>query len=109
MKRINWLGTSLNAVQGFPSIAKARIGQQLQKVQDGLMPDDFKPMPTVGSGVYEVRVKAGNQYRVIYVAKYAEWVYVLHAFEKKTQKTASEDVELAKQRYAKLLKDRGSK
>lgn len=67
------------------------------------MPSDFKPMPTVGSGAFEIRVRAGNQFQVIYVAKFAEAVYVLHAFVKKTQKTAPPDLELAQSRYAALL------
>ncbi len=108
MKRINWQGTSINAVREFPPETKTRIGQQLLRVQNGLMPDDFKPMPTVGAGVYEIRVKTGGQFRVIYVAKFSDWVYVLHAFEKKTQKTATPDIELAKSRYAKLIKERGT-
>jgi phage-related protein len=106
MKRIQWLGTSLNEVREFPADARALIGQELRLVQNGLMPSDFKPMPTVGSGAYEIRVRAGNQYRVIYVAKFADSVYVLHGFVKKTQKTAPADLDLAKSRYAALLKER---
>ena len=72
------------------------------------MPTDFKPMPTVGAGAYEIRIRAGNQYRVIYVAKFASSVYVLHAFVKKTPKTAQPDIEMAKSRYALLLKEKKS-
>lgn len=106
MKRIQWLGTSLNEVREFPADVRALIGQELRLVQNGLMPSDFKPMPTVGSGAYEIRVRAGNQYRVIYVAKFSDSVYVLHGFVKKTQKTAQADLDLAKSRYAALLKER---
>ena len=106
MKRIQWLGTSLNEVRGFPGEARRLLGQELRFVQSGLMPSDFKPMASVGAGVYEIRVRAGNQYRVIYVAKFAEFVYVLHAFVKKTPKTPPEDLDLAKKRYAALLKER---
>jgi phage-related protein len=66
-------------------------------------------MPTVGAGVYEIRVRAGNQYRVIYVAKFAEAVYVLHTFVKKTQKTAQPDLDIAKSRYTELVSDRKEK
>lgn len=108
MKRIAWLGTSLNAVRDFPADARALIGYELRSIQRGEMPTDFKPMPTVGSGAYEIRVRAGRQYRVIYVAKFAESIYVLHAFVKKSQQTAQPDLALAQSRYAALLKERKS-
>ena len=82
------------------------VGTELRQIQNGLMPSDFKPMTTVGAGVFEIRVRAGNQYRVIYVAKFSEAVYVLHAFIKKTQKTAAPDLELAHNRYNALLNTR---
>ena len=106
MKRIEWLGTSLNAVREFPADARDVAGQELRLVQSGLMPTDFKPMTTVGAGAYEIRIRAGNQYRVIYVAKFASSVYVLHAFVKKTAKTAQPDIDIAKSRYALLLKEK---
>ena len=105
MKRIAWLGTSLNAVRDFPADARALIGYELRLIQRGEMRTDFKSMPTVGSGAYEIRVRAGRQYRVIYVAKFAESVYVLHAFIKKAQQTAQPDLALAQSRYAALLKE----
>lgn len=71
------------------------------------MPDDFKSMSSIGPGVQEIRVRdAGGAFRVIYVARFEEAIYVLHAFQKKTQKTASLDIELARQRYRALLEDR---
>ncbi len=108
MKRIEWLGTSLNAVRNFPQKARTSVGQELQLVQDGFMPSDFKPMPTVGAGAYEIRVRDGNQYRVIYVAKFSDYVYVLHAFVKKTPQTAMPDLETAKSQYIALLKRKKS-
>ena len=104
MKRIEWLGTSLNEVREFPAEARTVVGQELQLVQAGFMPSDFKPMPSVGAGAYEIRVRLGNQYRVIYVAKFSDHVYVLHAFIKKTPKTAKPDLDAAKNNYAALLK-----
>ena len=106
MKRIQWLGTSLNTVRSFPESARKLVGQELRFVQTGSMPTDFKPMTTVGAGAYEIRVRAGNQYRVIYVAKFAESVYVLHSFVKTTPKTSKPDLEIAKVQYATLLKER---
>ena len=106
MKRIQWLGTSLNTVRDFPENVRKLVGQELRFVQTGSMPTDFKPMTTVGAGAYEIRVRAGNQYRVIYVAKFAESVYVLHSFVKTTPKTSKPDLEMAKAQYATLLKER---
>jgi phage-related protein len=77
-------------------------GHQLDLVQHGLEPGDWKPMPTVGAGVYEIRVHAGTEYRVFYIAKFAEAVYVLHAFEKRTRQTRQADVVLAQKRLSDL-------
>ena len=106
MKRIQWLGTSLNTVRDFPENVRKLVGQELRFVQTGSMPTDFKPMTTVGAGAYEIRVRAGNQYRVIYVAKFAESVYVLHSFIKTTPKTSKPDLDMAKAQYSLLLKER---
>ena len=106
MKRIQWLGTSLNTVRDFPENVRKLVGQELRFVQTGSMPTDFKPMTTVGAGAYEIWVRAGNQYRVIYVAKFAESVYVLHSFIKTTTKTSKPDLEMAKAQYTTLLKER---
>lgn len=103
------MGTSLNAVREFPADARVLVGQELRLVQSGLMPSDFKPMLTVGAGAYEIRVRAGNQYRVIYVAKFSDAVYVLHSFVKKTQKTPQPDLDIAKSRYTALLTERKEK
>ena len=75
-------------------------------MQTGSMPTDFKPMTTVGAGAYEIRVRSGNQYRVIYVAKFAQSVYVLHSFIKTTPKTSKPDLDIAKAQYSTLLKER---
>lgn len=83
----------------FPIHAKREAGFELWQVQLGLMPTDFKPMPTVGAGAYEIWVKVQGQWRVIYVAKHADAVYVLHCFHKTTPKTALPDMELAAKRY----------
>ena len=103
MKRIEWLGTSLNAVRDFPQDARMLIGQELQLVQAGFMPTDFKPMPTVGKGVEEIRVQeAGAAFRVIYTARVADAIFVLHAFQKKSQATPRRDFETARERFAQL-------
>lgn len=101
-----WLGDSLEAIRAFPAVAKGRIGRQIARVQDGLEPHDWKPMPSIGLGVGEIRVRAGRAYRVIYVAKFIEGIYVVHAFEKKSQRTPKQDVEIARVRFRALVNER---
>ncbi len=105
MKPINWIGSSKRDIADFPVDARREAGNQLFLVQSGLEPHDWKPMPTVGAGVNEIRVKANGQWRVLYVAKFAGAVYVLHAFGKKTQRTAKADIDLAAKRYSDLLNE----
>ncbi|HEY9684564.1 MAG TPA: type II toxin-antitoxin system RelE/ParE family toxin [Oculatellaceae cyanobacterium] len=95
-------------VAAWPKAVREDVGGQLNKVEYGGEPDDFKPMPTVGSGVNEIRVADdGLQYRLIYIAKFEEAVYVLHVItKKKTQKTSTHDIQLAKQRYGELVQMR---
>ncbi|HEX7768501.1 MAG TPA: type II toxin-antitoxin system RelE/ParE family toxin [Dokdonella sp.] len=103
VKPIEFLGDSLRSLREFPDDAKRDAGYQLDRVQHGLQPDDFKPMPTIGKGVEEIRVRDDTgAYRVVYTARLADAVYVLHAFQKKTQATSKRDIELAKQRFALL-------
>lgn len=99
MKALKFMGDSQTALANFPLNAKREAGFELWQVQLGLMPSDFKPMPTVGAGAYEIRVKTQGQWRVIYVAKHADAVYVLHCFHKTTPKTAQPDIDLAAKRY----------
>lgn len=99
MKALKFVGSSQDDLAAFPLDAKRAAGFELWQVQLGLMPTDFKPMPTVGSGAYEVRIKVGTQWRVIYVANRGDAVYVLHAFQKTTQKTAKSDIDLAAKRF----------
>jgi len=79
------------------------VGFQLRRVQDGLEPTDWKPMTMVGPGVREIRIHSATEHRVLYLAKFAEAVYVLHGFEKRTRKTASRDISVARERYTALL------
>jgi len=103
MRPVRFLGDSLKRLRDFPEDARHDAGYQLDKVQRGGQPDDFKPMPTVGKGVEEIRVsEASGAWRVIYVARRADAVYVLHAFQKKTQATAKKDLEIARRRFREL-------
>lgn len=105
-KPVEFLGSSLDDLRAFPIQAKREAGHQLDQVQNGQEPDDWKPMSTVGQGVKEIRIRdAAGAFRVIYVAKFAEAVYVLHCFQKKTGKTSKTDLDLAAQRYRDLLKE----
>ena len=102
-KPIEFLGDSLRSLREFPDDAKRDAGYQLDRVQHGVQPDDFKPMPAIGKGVEEIRVRDDTgAYRVIYTARLADAIYVLHAFQKKTQATSKRDIDLAKQRFALL-------
>lgn len=108
MKPVCFIGDSLECLRDFPEDARHDAGYQLDKVQRGEQPDDFKPMPGVGKGVEEIRVTdESGAYRVIYVARRAEAVYVLHAFQKKTRATSRRDIETAKERFRQL--SRGGK
>jgi phage-related protein len=98
-KPLEFLGTSRADLREFPSAVRVAIGQELREVQRGSMPSDFKPMPAVGKGVYEIRVHLEGAWRAMYVAKFAEAVYVLHVFQKKTQQTSKEDIDTARRNY----------
>ena len=100
MKPVRFVGSTKNDLASFPKSARTRAGYELFMVQVGREPDDWRPMATIGPGACEIRVREPvGTYRVIYVAKFKDAVYVLHAFKKKSQKTAREDLNLAKQRY----------
>jgi len=105
VKPIAFQGTSLDDLRAFPETARREAGHQLDQVQRGLEPDDWKPMPSVGPGVREVRVRdEAGAFRVIYTATRPEAVYVLHAFQKKTQATAKRDLDLARTRLRELTR-----
>jgi phage-related protein len=100
MKAVRFVGTAREDLAAFPESARRRAGNELFMVQVGREPADFKPMPRVGSGAYEIRLRdEAGVFRVIYVAKFARTVYVLHAFQKTTRKTRPADIELAARRY----------
>lgn len=105
-KPVIWLGDSREAIRGFPDDVRKIAGFQLWRVQRGLEPNDWKPMSSVGLGVQEIRIRTGAEHRVLYVAKFAEAVYVLHAFEKQTRRTPKADLDLARQRLRALINHR---
>ena len=109
LKLIAWLGDSLARLRAAPADVRSDAGYQLDLVQRGETPADFKAMPDVGAGVMEIRLHGDNEFRVFYVARFEEAVYVLHCFVKKTQATRKADIDLGKQRYATLREARKSK
>lgn len=106
MKDVVFIDNSLDELRGFPRAARREAGFQIDRVQSGAEPTDWKPMTTAGAGVMEIRIHEGGEYRVVYVTKFAEAAYVLHAFQKKTQRTARKNIDLARKRYQTLVNER---
>jgi phage-related protein len=105
IKPVCFLGDSLKRLRDFPDDARQDAGHQIDLVQRGRQPDDFKPMPSLGKGVEELRIwDDSGTYRVIYTARIMNAVYVFHAFQKKTQVTSKRDIDIAKDRYAQLMR-----
>ena len=97
-----FVGSALKDLRAFPRAPRREAGYQLDRVQFGLEPSDWKPMPTVGRGVREIRIQHEGQFRVIYVTKIDDAVHVLHAFQKKTSKTRKQDIDIARRRLREI-------
>jgi phage-related protein len=105
-KPVAFLGSSLDDLKAFPKTIQRLAGYELGKVQSGAEPADWKPMASIGQGVKEIRIRDENgAFRIIFVAKFADAVYVLHCFHKQTRATSKPDLEIAKARYRDLLKE----
>jgi phage-related protein len=102
VKSLRFVGSSLDDLRNFPAEARRQAGFELYAIQRGLEPSDLKPMNVIGAGVREIRVHVLGEWRVLYVAKFSDAVYVLHSFQKKSQKTRREDIDLARQRYRQI-------
>lgn len=102
MKPLRFVGSSLDDLKNFPAQARRDAGFEPDAVQRGLMPSDFKPMLNVGPGAYEIRIHTQGEWRVIYLAKLQDAVFVLHAFQKTTSKTSKDDIALAARRYRQI-------
>jgi phage-related protein len=108
MKPVFFMGDALDEVRSFPEDARRDAGFQIDRLQRGLDPNDWKPMKGVGPGVREIRVReASGAYRVLYIATLEDAVFVLHAFKKKTQATSKRDLDLATVRYRELIRRHG--
>ena len=109
-KQIRWVGSAYDDLLAFPKDARKEAGFQLGKVQAGLEPDDWKPFDQVGAGTREIRIReASGIYRVMYVVKFEEAIYVLHCFRKKTQVTSKQDKAIAAARYRAVVNARKEK
>ena len=106
VKSITWLADSRDRLREFPDEARGVAGFELWEVQRGKEPTDWKPMPSVGIGVKEIRVHVGGAFRILYVAKFAEAVYVLHTFQKKGRKPPKAELDLARTRFRELIRER---
>ncbi|MGE0114175.1 MAG: type II toxin-antitoxin system RelE/ParE family toxin [Steroidobacteraceae bacterium] len=105
MKKVVWQGSSRADLKSFPVAMMDAAGYQLFRVQSGLDPDDWKPMPSIGPGVKEIRLRdATGAFRIIYIATLPQGVYVLHCFQKKSQKTNAQDIQLARARLKAILR-----
>jgi phage-related protein len=108
-KPIYWVGSSLKDLLTLPDEVKREAGYQLHRIQNGLDPEDWKPFKEIGIGVKEISISDdGNAFRVMYVAKFSEVIYVLHSFQKKTQKTSLKDIKIAKTRYSAIVNEQKS-
>lgn len=106
LKAVEFRGSALDDLRDFPVTARRDAGQQLDQGQNGLEPDDWKPMPTIGKGVREIRIHdESGAFRLVYVAKFSDAVYVLHCFQKKSEKTSQPGLDLATKRYRDLAKE----
>jgi phage-related protein len=106
IKPVRWVGSARSELRTFSDAARLEAGLALWAVQQGEYPPDSKSMSIIGSGVQEIRIRTTDAYRVFYVAKFEEAIYVLHAFQKKTQKTARSNIELGQQRYKQMIQQR---
>ena len=106
LKPVEFRGNSLDDLRAFPLTARREAGHQLDQVQHGYEPDDWKPVNSVGQGVQEIRMRdAAGVFRVIYIAKLSAVIYVLHCFQKKAGKTRKADIDLAARRYRDLMQE----
>ncbi len=106
LRPLLWVGPVLETLRGLPADARQRVGYELHRVQEGLAPGDWRPMPSVGGGVVEIRVHTTLEVRVLYIARFREGIYVLHAFEKRSQKTRQHDIGVGRASLAAVLQYR---
>lgn len=106
-KPLLWVRSALTDLRRFPQTARRRAGHALHQLQQGLTPADFKPVRGVGRGVWEIRIQIGGAYRVVYVSRFEEGIYVLHAFQKRSRGTSRADLTIIESRYREVIGSRG--
>ena len=106
MKPLRWVGSALADLRAFPPAARRGGGHNLHLVQLGLEAEDWKSMASIGAGVYEIRIHTAVEHRIFYVAKFDEAIYALHCFEKRSRRTSRRDLEVGRERYRTLLRER---
>lgn len=104
MRIVVFEGNTLETLRRFPDDARLRAGYEIDRAQRDKEPEDWKPFPSVGQGVREIRVQVGRQFRIMYLVKFKNTVHILHVFEKKTQKTRTADIEIAKKRLKAVIR-----
>ncbi len=105
MKPIVWIGNTRRRLQKFPQEAREQGGHELWQVQLGFSPSDWRPMPSIGAGVIEIRLHRPHEHRILYVATFEAAVFVIHAFPKKTNKTSQEDIKIAEANYGQIKEE----
>lgn len=106
---MKWVGSTLDDQRALPAEVRRELGFDLRRVQQGKLPRDWKTITTVGPGAMEIRIQLNGAFRMMYVAKFAEAIYVLHVFQKKTQKTSELDLAVARRRLALVRRTREEK
>lgn len=108
MKSIVWLSVTYETIKVYPVNVRRETGYNLDKLQRGAEPSDWKPMTKIGPGVKEIRIHEGNEYRILYVTKFKEAIYILHSFVKKTQQTTQKEMNIGRKQYLEMLRMRRS-
>lgn len=104
MRKVVFEGNTLKTIRQLPDDVRHRSGYEIDRIQRGKEPENWKPFSTIGQGAREIRIQVDRQYRIIYIAKFEDKVHVLHVFEKKTQKTRKSDIEIAKNRLKEVIR-----
>jgi phage-related protein len=104
LKPVEWVSDMLKTVREFARPVRQQVGYELELVQHDMEPSDWKPMPTVGPGVNEIRIHIEGEHRVFYVARLRHAIYVLHVFRKKSRKTSKGDINQARARLQEALR-----
>jgi len=104
MRKVVFEGNTLEIIRQLPVVIRHRAGYAIDQVQRNIEPENWKPFSSIGQGVREIRIQHGEQFRIIYIAKFENKVHILHVFQKKTQKTRKVDIDIAKSRFKDVIR-----